>query len=409
MKPRFQGVPSAEIMPIVEAREACFADRNENKADLVIGAYRTDDGKSWVLPFIKDLEKKIISEPNYNHEYLMFLGMEQFNQLAPKLILGDNSPALLEGRAFGAQTISGSGAIRVGVEFLVLHLGYNTVYMSTPTWDNHPQQFGYGGFKDLRNYRYWDPASRGLDFRGMLEDLEEAPEDSVIVLHMAAHNPTGCDLTQEQWEQVADVMERRNLFPFIDAAYQGYATGDLDRDAWPVRYLVQRGFELFVAQSFSKSMALYGERVGCLTVVLGEGRAQDATNIKSQLTLIARAMYVCPPKYGAEIVTRVLSDPALTEEWKKCLKVMVNRIQAMRTGLKERLQKLGTPGNWDHITNQIGMFSYLGLTRRQVDYIRDKHHVHMLSTSRANMCGLNSKNIDRVAQAIHDTVTEIRD
>jgi len=156
-------------------------------------------------------------------------------------------------------------------------------------------------------------------------------------------------------------------------------------------------------------MALYGERVGCLTVVLGEGRAQDATNILAQLTLIARAMYVSPPKYGAEIVSRVLSDPALMEEWKKCLKVMVDRIQAMRTGLKGRLQKLGTPGNWDHITNQIGMFSYLGLTPRQVAYLRVKHHVHLPSTGRANMSGLSSKNIDRVAEAIYDAVTEIRD
>jgi len=243
----------------------------------------------------------------------------------------------------------------------------------------------------------------------MLEDIEEAPEDSVIVLHMAAHNPTGCDLTQEQWQQVADVMEKRNLFPFIDAAYQGFATGDLETDAWPVRYLVQRGFELFVAQSFSKSMALYGERIGCLIVVLAEGRTQDTTNILGQLKLVARAMYMTPPKYGAEIVSRVLSDPALMEEWKKCLKVMVDRIQAMRTGLKGRLEKLGTPGNWDHITNQIGMFSYLGLTPRQVEYLRVKHHVHMLSTGRASMCGLSSKNINRVAAAIHDAVTEIRD
>lgn len=401
MKPRFQAVAAAQIMPIVEAREACLADRHENKADLVIGAYRTDEGKPWVLPFIKDLEQKFISDPSYNHEYQMFLGMVKFNELAPKLLLGERSPALLEGRAFGAQTLSGTGALRVGAEFLVQHLRYKTVYLSAPTWDNHPLLFCNSGFKDIRYYHYWDPATRGVDFRGMLEDIEKAPEDSVIVLHMAAHNPTGCDLTQEQWQQVADIMEKRNLFPFIDAAYQGYATGDLERDAWPVRYLVQRGFEIFVAQSFSKNMALYGERIGCLTVVLAEGRAQDATNILGQLKLIARAMYISPPKYGAEIVSRVLSDPALMEEWKKCLKVMVDRIQAMRSGLKERLQKLGTPGNWDHITNQIGMFSYLGLTPPQVEYLRVKHHVHMLSTGRANMCGLSSKNIDRQIGRAH--------
>lgn len=407
MKPRFASVTAGEIFAIVQARKACIEDRNENKTDLVVGAYRTDDGEPWVMPFIRELEQTLTSDPKYNHEYLWFLGMAKFNEMAPKLLLGERSPALLEGRAFGVQTISGTGALRMGAEFLVRHLHYKTVYVSTPTWDNHPLLFCYSGFKDIRKYRYWDPDSRGVDFSGLLGDIEEAPENSVIVLHMAAHNPTGCDLTQEQWVQVADVMEKRNLFPFIDAAYQGFATGDLDRDAWPVRYLVERGFEFFVAQSFSKNMALYGERIGCLTVVLGEGQAQDVTNITSQLTLIARAMYVCPPKYGAEIVSRVLSDPVLMEEWKKCLKVMVDRIQAMRTGLKERLQKLGTPGNWDHITNQIGMFSYLGLTPHQVQYIRVKHHVHLLSTGRINMSGLSSKNIDRVAEAIYDTVTKI--
>lgn len=407
MKPRFQSVPSAESVPIYEAKNACIADSNENKIDLIVGAYRTAEGKPWVMPFIKKIEEEIASNPNLNHEYLWYLGMDKFNEVAPRLILGEQSPALLEGRAFGAQTLSGSGALRVGAEFLVRHLHYKTLYMSTPSWDNHSLIFRYGGFEDLRYYRYWDPATRGVDFDGMLEDLRKAPENSVVILHMAAHNPTGCDLTQEQLTLVADVMETRNLFPFIDAAYQGFATGDLDRDAWPVRYLVHRGFELFVAQSFSKNMGLYSERIGCLTVVLGKGRTQDAINISSQLKLIARAMYISPPKYGAEIVSTVLSDPALMDEWKKCLKVMFDRVQSVRSSIKENLDRLGTPGNWDHITTQRGMFCFLGLTPHQVEYIRIKHHVHILPNGRANMCGLNSENISRFAQAIHDTVTKV--
>ncbi|XP_021916317.1 aspartate aminotransferase, cytoplasmic-like [Zootermopsis nevadensis] len=409
MKPRFQSVPAAESIPIVVARDSCVADLNENKVDLVVGAYRTAEGEPWVMPFVKKIEQKMANDPKFNHEYLWFLGQDKFNTLAPRLVLGDRNPAILERRAFGVQTLSGTGALRMGAEFLVRHLHYKTIYMPSPTWDNHALTFHYSGFKDLHHYRYWDPARKGVNFDGMLEDVRKAPENSVILLHMAAHNPTGCDLTREQWTLVADVMEKRNLFPFIDAAYQGYATGDLDRDAWPVRYLADRGFELFVSQSFSKNMALYGERIGCLTVVLAKGRSEDATNILSQLTLIARATYISPPKYGAEIVTAVLSDPELMEEWKKCLRVMVDRVLSMRSGLRERLEKMETPGDWEYITNQIGMFSFLGLTPRQVEYIRIKHHVHMLSNGRANMCGLNDKNIDKVAEAIHDTVTKVHD
>ncbi|XP_069679002.1 aspartate aminotransferase, cytoplasmic-like [Periplaneta americana] len=404
---RFSSVAAAERMAIVSAKEEFRDDTSDHKIDLIVGSYRTAEGKPWVMPFIQKIEQQITADPNLDHEYQWFLGIEKFNKLAPRLILGEDSPALLEGRAFGSQTLSGNGALRMATEFLVRHLNYKTVYMSNPTWDNHRLVFRYGGFTDLKYYRYWDPATRGVDFTGMLEDLKKAPKNSVIVLHMCAHNPTGCDLTREQWTMVADVLEERNLFPFIDAAYQGFASGDLDKDAWPVRYLVDRGFELFIAQSFSKSMALYSERVGCLTVVLGEGHAQDAINMSSQLVLIARAMYICPPKHGALVVSTILSDPALREEWKKCLKVMNDRIQDMRKALNERLVKLGTPGNWDHVLTQLGMFSFLGLTPRQVEYIKKKHHIHMLSNSRANMCGLNDKNVDRVAEAIYDTVVNV--
>ena len=202
------------------------------------------------------------------------------------MLLGHNSPAVTEARCFGVQALSGTGALRNGAEFLQRILGSDTCYYSTPTWGNHGLIFRNANFKNIKQYRYWNPVTRSLDFAGLLEDLEEAPENAVIILHASAHNPTGVDLTKDQWKQVADLMERKNLFPFFDCAYQGFASGCLDTDAWAVRYFVERGFELFCSQSFSKNFGLYNERAGNLTIVV-----RDASSIpafKSQMTLIIR-------------------------------------------------------------------------------------------------------------------------
>ncbi|KAJ4450695.1 hypothetical protein ANN_02124, partial [Periplaneta americana] len=278
-------------------------------------AYRDENGKPWILPFVHDLERKIFECPSYNHEYVVFLGMVPFQELTPQVILGADSPDLKSGRAFGVQTVSGTAALRAGAELLLRHFKYTTFYISEPTWDNHDVTFLYAGFADSRRYRFWDPATRGLDMEGLLEDLRNAPEHSVIVLQMCAHNPTGCDFTKEQWIQIADVMEERNLFPFLDAAYQGLATGDLEEDAWPARYFAQRGFEFFIAQSFSKNMGLYGDRVGCLTLVLNEEQQKQTEHINLLLASIIRALYLCPTRHGPEIVVQTLRSPELTEKW----------------------------------------------------------------------------------------------
>jgi len=381
-------------------------DINEKKVNLSVGAYRTNDGKPWVLPVVRGVEKEMAADETLNHEYLPILGLDTFSTAACRLVLGDESKAIKECRASAVQTLSGTGALRMCAETLHRILKCNTFYFSTPTWGNHKTIFLDTGFTEAKPYRYWDAASRGLDFAGMIEDLSAAPANSVILLHACAHNPTGVDPTQDQWKQIADVCEKNNLFPVFDTAYQGFATGDLDVDAWAVRYFESRGFEMMATQSFAKNFGLYNERVGNLVMVFNDPAV--IAPVRSQVTLIVRACYSNPPNHGARIVSRVLNDPKLFEDWRVCIRTMSSRIKEMRQGLRERLEKLGTPGNWDHITSQIGMFSYTGLSAAQVKMLRDKYHMYMLSSGRINICGLTTHNIDYVAEAIHDAVSNCK-
>jgi len=338
-----------------------------------------------------------------NKEYLPVLGLELLAASATRMLLGPDSPSLKEGRATGIQCLSGTGALRVGAEFLARVAKHKVVYSSNPTWGNHSLVFLNAGFESYRSYRYWDEAKKGLDFDGMIEDLKNAPADSVVILHACAHNPTGVDPTKEQWKQIADLIEERGLFPFFDSAYQGFASGDLDKDAWAVRYFDSRGFEMVCSQSFAKNFGLYNERVGNLTFV-----AKDAAVIapvRSQITLLVRANYSNPPQHGARIVGTVLNDPVLNEQWKGHIKTMAERIIAMRAGLRERLEKLGTPGTWNHITDQIGMFSFTGLAPLAVEKLISEHHIYLLKGGRISMCGITTGNLDYVAECIHKVVT----
>ncbi|XP_069679009.1 aspartate aminotransferase, cytoplasmic-like [Periplaneta americana] len=396
--------PPIEVFAV---NKAFLDDTYDLKVNLSVGAYRTDEGKPWVLPVVRKTEKKLAEDDTLNHEYLPVLGFDPCSSAATRMLLGPDSNVLAQGKAFGVQTLSGTGALRVGAEFLHRQLQYKTFYYSSPTWENHHLLFTNAGFTDARQYRYWNAETRSLDLDGFLEDLRAAPKDSVIILHACAHNPTGCDPTHEQWAQIADVIQEKQLYPFFDSAYQGFASGDLEKDAWAVRYFAERGFELLCAQSFAKNFGLYNERVGNLTVVVKD--VDVWTAVKSQLTLIVRGMYSNPPNHGGRIVATVLNDPQLYEEWKECIRTMANRVLDMRRGLKERLESLGTPGTWDHIVSQIGMFSYTGLSPKQVEHLTNKYHVYLLKSGRINMCGLTTKNIDYVAKAIHETVVDVPD
>jgi aspartate aminotransferase, cytoplasmic len=279
------------------------------------------------------------------------------------------------------------------------------VYLSNPTWANHQQIFGNVGLKTA-NYPYWKPSTKGLDIDGMLQALEAAPEHSIILLHACAHNPTGVDPTQEQWKQIAAVMKKRNQFPFFDTAYQGFASGDLAKDGWAIRYFVDLGFELVIAQSYAKNFGLYGQRAGCFHFVSSPGAdaKERTTRVASQIAILQRSEISNPPIYGARIASKALNDPKLFAEWEANLKTMSGRIIDMRKALRGKLEQLGTPGTWNHITDQIGMFSFTGLTEAQVAKLRSEGHIYMTKNGRISMAGLNTKNVEYVAEQIDKVV-----
>ncbi|KAM0730669.1 Aspartate aminotransferase, cytoplasmic [Formica fusca] len=402
MNTRFTGIKLGPPIEVFAVQKAFVDDSHDNKVNLSIGAYRTNEGKPWVLPVVRKVEKLLAADDLQNHEYLPVLGLDAFSTAATSMLLGSNSPVIAQGRAFGIQSLSGTGALRVAAEFLSRILHYDTFYYSIPSWENHRLVFTNGGFKHAREYTYWDEKTHSVNLEGMLNDLRDAPENAVIILHACAHNPTGCDPTPEQWAKIADVIQEKRLFPLFDSAYQGFASGDLDKDAYAIRMFAERGIEFICTQSFAKNFGLYNERVGNIVFVLAD--TKELIEAKSQLTLIIRGMYSNPPNHGARIVATVLRNPELFEEWRDHIRTMSSRIKEMRTGLHHRLLKLGTPGTWDHIIQQIGMFSYTGLTEKQVQHLREQYHIYMLRSGRINMCGLNEFNLDYVANAINETL-----
>lgn len=401
-------VPQAPEDPLFGLARAYKADNSPLKVDLGIGAYRDNNAKPWVLPVVKKADEILRNNPELNHEYAPIAGIESFTSKAAELMLGADSPALAERRTTSMQTISGTGAVHLGALFLAkFYKGSQTVYVSNPTWANHHQIFSNVGIK-VAQYPYFSKETRGLDFDGMTAAISAAPEGSIILLHPCAHNPTGVDPTLNQWKELAVIIREKKHFPFFDCAYQGFASGDLARDAAAVRYFVEQGFELVVAQSFAKNFGLYGERAGCFHVVAAP--AADATTtitrIASQLAILQRSEISNPPLYGARIASTVLNDAQLFAEWEENLKTMSGRIIDMRKALRSKLEELETPGTWNHITDQIGMFSFTGLSEPQVLKLREEYHIYMTKNGRISMAGLNTNNIDHVAQAIRKVVGE---
>ncbi|KAF9911733.1 Aspartate aminotransferase, cytoplasmic [Linnemannia zychae] len=395
----FAKVPGAPADVIFALTSSYKADSHGNKVNLGVGAYRTEEGKPWVLPVVKKADHIMVDDDNLDHEYLPILGLEPFRKASVKLILGANSKAIAEGRTGAAQCISGTGAVYTGAHFLSKHYPIKgaACYISKPTWANHRAIFEGVGMQVLE-YPYWDPATKGLDLKGMLGTMQSAPNGSIFLIHPCAHNPTGVDPTNDQWRQIADVMEAKGHFPFFDCAYQGFASGSLDKDAYSVRYFVDRGFEMFIAQSFSKNFGLYSERAGNLTIV---ARSVEVKNrIESQIAKAQRAVISNPPAYGSRIVSVVLNNETLYGEWEQNLSTMANRIIDMRKALYDELVRLGTPGTWSHIVDQIGMFSFTGLTTPQVKVLKEKYHVYLTDNGRISMAGLNSKNVKYFAQAV---------
>jgi aspartate aminotransferase, mitochondrial len=277
--------------------------------------------------------------------------------------------------------------------------GHTHIYVPNPTWGNHIPIFGNAGL-EVRKYRYYDAAQSNLDFAGMVADLNEMPAGSCVLLHACAHNPTGMDPTLEQWKELSAICHQRKLLPFFDCAYQGFASGDAEKDAASVRMFVDDGHLIVMVQSFSKNFGLYGHRVGTLSVVAES--ETEANRVLSQMKMVIRPMYSNPPRHGARIVSTILSDPALTLQFQEQCKGMADRINTMRTVLRSRLEEGGSSKSWDHITKQIGMFAYSGMTKEQVTVLRDKHHIYCTLDGRISMAGVTSVNVDYIADAILD-------
>lgn len=372
-------------------------DTNPNKVSLSAGTYKDDDNKPYILQSVRKAQE-IHFNKKYDHEYLPIEGLKSYINNTLKIAYGENNKKLVDGSISGIQTLSGTGALYIGMKFLADNYKNKTIFLPNPTWPNHPGVAALAGLK-VEKYRYYDNKTSKLDFQGLLEDLDKAPKGSVILLHSCAHNPTGMDPSHDQWKQIFEVLKKKEHLPFFDNAYQGFASGDLDKDGWVIRNYSADGNRMLLAQSYAKNFGLYGQRTGCFSMVCGDKSESDV--VLGYLKLIARRMYSNPPKYGAQIVDIVLSDPALYNSWKEDLILMSSRMNSMRETLHKHLIESGSTLNWDHIKKQIGMFAYTGLTKDQVLRLRKEEALYFTEDGRISISGLNTKNVKRVAECFH--------
>jgi len=384
--------------PILGVTEAFKRDTNPLKMNLGVGAYRDDNGKPFVLSCVRKAEALIASK-QMDKEYLAIGGLGEFAKACAVLALGADNEVLKSARNITVQTISGTGSLRIGANFLSRHhAGPKDVYLPKPSWGNHTPIMRDAGMQ-LKAYRYYDPATCGFDFKGALEDISQIPEKSVIMLHACAHNPTGVDPRPEQWKELSEVIKKRDLLVFFDMAYQGFASGDIDKDAWAVRHFIEQGHNIVLSQSFAKNMGLYGERVGGFSVVCKD--AEEAKRVESQLKILIRPIYSNPPMNGARIASTILNTPDLYALWLKEVHDMANRIIKMREMLVSGLTKEGSSKNWQHITDQIGMFCFTGLKPEQVERLTKEFSVYLTKDGRISMAGVTSGNVGHLAQGIH--------
>ncbi|KAG9287717.1 hypothetical protein G9A89_004120 [Geosiphon pyriformis] len=391
-----QGPPDA----ILGVTEAFKQDTDSRKMNLGVGAYRDDNGKPYVLSAVRKAEEFILKD-KLNKEYLPITGLASFTQQAALLAYGKDSVPLNDSKIAITQSISGTGALRIGGTFLSRFYPHaKKIYVPTPTWGNHTAIFRDSGL-EVAQYRYFDKTTIGLDFNGLLEDLKSAPKNSIFLFHACAHNPTGVDPTREQWDEIANVVKDREHFPFFDMAYQGFASGNTDRDAYAVRKFVNDDHHIALAQSFAKNMGLYGERVGAFSIITESPREKAA--VDSQIKILIRPMYSNPPLNGARVASYVLSNEELNKEWLSEVKMMADRIITMRDKLKSHLvNDFRSKHSWNHITDQIGMFCFTGLTPGQVERITKEFHVYLTKDGRISIAGISSHNVKYLAEAIYE-------
>ncbi len=391
----FSSVELAPRDPILGLYETFNADSNPNKVNLGVGVYFTEEGKIPLLRAVQVAEKMILENPKARG-YLPIEGIAAYNNGVQQLLFSSETEMTGAGRSASFETLGGTGALKVGADFLKRLKPNAKVAISDPSWENHRALFEGAGF-EVVNYPYYDPTTRGVNFTEMKAYLSAMPADSIIVLHACCHNPTGADLSPAQWEEVVTICQEKKLIPFLDLAYQGFADGIFE-DGLAVRLFTQSGLSFFIASSFSKSFSLYGERVGALSVVTQS--KEETAKVVSQIKRVIRTNYSNPPTHGATIVATVLNDTELRNMWEQELMEMRDRIKAMRELLVTELKAAGANKDFEFIKVQRGMFSYTGLSKEQVDRLINEHSVYAVGTGRICVASLNTKNIKTVAQGI---------
>jgi aromatic-amino-acid transaminase len=395
MKSLFEAVELAPRDPILGLNEQYNSDSRTGKVNLGVGVYYDDEGRIPLLQSVRKAEQARV-DAHAARGYLPIEGIPGYNKGAQTLLLGADSPLIAEGRVLTAQSLGGTGALKIGADFLRQLLPDAKVVISNPSWENHRALFERAGF-EVDTYPYYDAATHGLNFPAMLAALEALPAQTIVVLHACCHNPTGVDPTFEQWKQIAAVVKGKGLVPFLDIAYQGFGDG-LDEDAAVVRMFADQDLTMLISSSFSKSFSLYGERVGALTLV--SSSKEESGRVLSQLKRVIRTNYSNPPTHGGTVVSMVLNTPELFKMWTEELAGMRNRIRSMRVQLVEKLKSHGVKQNFDFVLAQRGMFSYSGLTAAQVDRLREEFGIYAVSSGRICVAALNSGNIDYVAESI---------
>jgi aromatic-amino-acid transaminase len=387
-------MPMAPADPILGVTEAYVADQNPRKVNLGVGVYTDDQGKIPLLECVRHAESERLKSAA-PRGYLPIDGLAAYDRAVQALVFGKESERIVTVQALG-----GTGGLKVGADFLKLLQPGAQVWISDPSWENHRQLFEAAGFK-VNTYPYYDAKTHGLDFAGMKQALDALPAGSIVVLHACCHNPTGVDLTQEQWQAVLNIVSSRGLIPFLDLAYQGFAEG-LDADAYAARLFSGAMSPVLLSSSFSKSFSLYGERVGALSVVTGN--AEEAARVLSNLKRIVRTNYSNPPTHGGQIVATVLGNPQLKSLWDREVGAMRDRIKTMRKTLVDSIHKRVPEADFKFVLAQRGMFSYSGLTKEQVRRLREEYSIYTIDTGRVCVAALTSKNVEYVADAIANVI-----
>ena len=391
----FAAVEMAPRDPILGLNESFNADTRSTKVNLGVGVYFDDNGKIPLLAAVKAAEDVRVKAA-LPRGYQPIEGAPAYNQAVQNLLLGKDSALIAKGQVITAQALGGTGALKIGADYLKRLSPNAKVYISDPSWENHRALFESAGFV-VENYPYYDAATRGVNFAGMKACLNGLDTGSIIILHACCHNPTGADLSDAQWNEVVELCRARGLVPFLDMAYQGFADG-IDADAVAVRAFSASGLQFFVSSSFSKSFSLYGERVGALSIITAS--KDESARVLSQLKRVIRTNYSNPPIHGGALVAAVLASPELRQMWETELAGMRDRIRAMRTGLVDAIKAQGVAQDFSFVVQQRGMFSYTGLTAAQVERMKDEFGIYAVSTGRICLAALNTKNVDYVAKAI---------